>query len=417
MNENILNIGLYAKKAAKNAASLPSGVRDAVLLAAADALEKDSEHILSQNAVDCENAVKNGMKKSLYDRLALNPDRIRAMADGIRGVAAQPDPIGEIISASNRPNGLRIQNIRVPLGVVAMIYEARPHVTADAFAIALKAGNAAILRGGSDAICSNTAISEAIRRSILTNPHADVNIVQLVADTSRESALALMKLSGYVDALVPRGGAGLIRTCVENSTIPVIETGVGNCHVYADESADFGMASRIVFNAKTNRPGVCNAAETLLVHKNIAEGWLPVIGAELAAHGVEIRGDERTLQILGFGTPATDSDWDEEYLDDILAVKVVDSIHEALAHIDAHSTRHSEAIVTSDYANARMFCDRVDAAAVYVNASTRFTDGGIFGLGAELGISTQKLHARGPLGARELTSNKFVILGNGEIRQ
>ena len=403
-------------KAAARALAAAGARKDAALLAAAAAVEAAAPQILEANRRDLEQAREAGMSAPLLDRLALSGDRVRAMAQGIRQVAAQQDPVGQVVSGFVRPNGLKIEKVRVPIGVIGMIYEARPNVTADAAALCLKAGNAVILRGGKEALRSNAAIADAMRAAI-AEKGLPADCVQLVRDTSRESALGMMRLTGSIDVLIPRGGAGLIRSVVENSRVPVIETGAGNCHVFVDESADIGMAADIVFNAKTSRPSVCNAIETVLVHSAVAEKALPAIKKRLDEKNVELRGCERTRAILGESVvPATEDDWAEEYLDYILAVKVVDSLDEALAHIARYSTGHSEAIVTGSYENARRFTAEVDAAAVYVNASTRFTDGGEFGLGAEIGISTQKLHARGPMGVAELTSFKFIVTGSGQIR-
>ena len=337
------------------------------------------------------------------------------MATGLEQIIALEDPVGEVISMWKRPNGLRIGQRRVPLGVVGMIYEARPNVTVDVFGLCIKTGNASILRGGKEAFFSNKAIIKVLRAS-LVEAGLPEDSVQLVEDLSRESAVELMKLNAYLDILIPRGGAGLIKTVVENSTVPVIETGVGNCHVFIDESADPVKAVSITFNSKTHRPGVCNAAESLLVHTAVAETILPLIGNKLLEKNVELRGDKKTCQILSYAIPATEEDWGTEYLDLIMSVKIVDSVDEAIKHINTYGTKHSEAIVTENYTNAQKFLDEVDAAAVYVNASTRFTDGFEFGFGAEIGISTQKLHARGPMGLKTLTSTKYIIYGNGQIR-
>ncbi len=408
-------MGIKAKRASKLLAASGS-LKDRALLCAADEIEKSADGILAANKGDMEFAKKAGMKDSLLDRLQLTGSRISSAADGMRKVAAQSDPIGTVISGGMRPNGLKIEKIRVPLGVVGIIYEARPNVTADAAALCLKASNAVILRGGKEAIRSNTAICLAMRKALKKSGLPE-DCVQLVTDTSRESAGKMMKLRGYIDVLIPRGGRGLIRAVAENSLVPVIETGAGNCHVYVDDTADVDMAANIIFNAKTSRPSVCNAIETVLVHKDIAKEALPAIKARLDEKHVEIRGCSRTREILGGSVvPATEEDWSEEYLDYILAVKVVDSIDEAIEHISKYSTGHSESIITKSYGNARKFTSRIDSAAVYVNASTRFTDGGEFGLGAEIGISTQKLHARGPMGVNELTSSKFIITGNGQVR-
>lgn len=409
------HMGQKAKAAARILASA-GAKKDAALLAAAAALEKHAGKILAANREDTDAARASGMRPSMLDRLTLTEARIHSMAEGVRQIAAQADPIGSVLEGHTNANGLKIEKVRVPLGVIGMIYEARPNVTADAAALCLKAGNAVILRGGKEAIQSNTAIAEILREAVAGEGLPEDSI-QLIHDTTRESSIALMNLTGYLDVLIPRGGAGLIRSVVENSHVPVIETGVGNCHVFVDETADIDMAASIIFNAKTSRPSVCNAIETILVHKNIAARALPAIKAKLDEKNVELRGCERTREILGDCViPAVESDWSEEYLDYILAIKVVDSLDDALAHIAQYSSGHSEAIVTENYRNAERFLAEVDAAAVYVNASTRFTDGGEFGLGAEIGISTQKLHARGPMGVNELTSTKFIIRGGGQIR-
>lgn len=409
------HMGQKAKAAARILASA-GAKKDAALLAAAAALEKHAGKILAANRGDTDAARASGMRPSMLDRLTLTEARIHSMAEGVRQIAAQADPIGSVLEGHTNANGLKIEKVRVPLGVIGMIYEARPNVTADAAALCLKAGNAVILRGGKEAIQSNTAIAEILREAVAGEGLPEDSI-QLIHDTTRESSIALMNLTGYLDVLIPRGGAGLIRSVVENSHVPVIETGVGNCHVFVDETADIDMAASIIFNAKTSRPSVCNAIETILVHKNIAARALPAIKAKLDEKNVELRGCERTREILGDCViPAVESDWSEEYLDYILAIKVVDSLDDALAHIAQYSSGHSEAIVTENYRNAERFLAEVDAAAVYVNASTRFTDGGEFGLGAEIGISTQKLHARGPMGVNELTSTKFIIRGGGQIR-
>ena len=357
-----------------------------------------------------------GLTESLLDRLRLTPERINGMAEGVEQVAALADPIGNVLEGRTLKNGLNIEKVRVPMGVIGIIFEARPNVTSDAAALCLKAGSAVILRGGKEAINSNLAVSEIMRNAV-ESVGFPKDCIALVKDTSRQSATELMQLSDYLDVLIPRGGAGLIRSVVENAKVPVIETGVGNCHIYVDESADVQMAANIIFNAKTSRPSVCNAIETILVHKNIAQKALPEIKKLLDTKNVEIRGCETTRKILGDSViPATEEDYAKEFLDYILAVKVVDSLDDAIDHIAKYSTGHSESIITNDYNNANKFTACVDSAAVYVNASTRFTDGGEFGLGAEIGISTQKLHARGPMGLNELTSCKFIIRGNGQIR-
>lgn len=411
----VLEMGKRAKAASRALAN--AGIlKNKALYALADALETEAEYILAENAKDLANGEANGMSKSLLDRLALSDSRIKGMADGARQVAALADPIGTYISGGKLPNGLEVTRVRVPLGVIGIIFEARPNVTADAAALCLKSGNAVILRGGKEAINSNMAIAKVMREAI-EKAGLPADCVQLIEDTTRQSSIELMGLTEYLDVLIPRGGAGLIKATVENAKVPVIETGTGNCHIYIDEFADPAMAAEIVFNAKTSRPSVCNAAESLLVHKNIAEKALPLIKAELDKMNVEIRGCEKTREILGDSvTPATEEDYYTEFLDYIISCKVVESIDEAIAHIAEHSTGHSECIVTEDYNNSNKFTSEVDSAAVYVNASTRFTDGGEFGLGAEIGISTQKLHARGPLGINELTSMKFIVKGQGQVR-
>ncbi len=408
-------MGKNAKQAARRLAAA-GALKNEALSAMAVAIEDGEKEILSANEQDLKAARENGMGESLLDRLTLNSARIKGMAEGIRGVAAQTDPIGTIVGGGVRPNGLKIEQVRVPLGVIGIIYEARPNVTADAAALCLKAGNAVILRGGKEAIRSNTCIA-GIMRNAAERAGLPKDGIQLVEDTSRASSVEMMQLTGYIDVLIPRGGKGLIQSVVQNSRVPVIETGSGNCHVYVDDSADIDMAANIIFNAKTSRPSVCNAIETVLVHRNIAEKALPVIKARLDEKHVEIRGCDKTREILGPSViPAVEEDWATEYLDYILAVKVVGSIEDAIEHIARYSSGHSEAIITKSYENAQKFTARVDSAAVYVNASTRFTDGGEFGLGAEIGISTQKLHARGPMGVNELTSTKFIISGSGQIR-
>jgi len=405
-------MGRRAKTAAR--VLLTAGPKkNAALFAAADAIEQGTKEILAANAVDIQKA--EGLSKAFIDRLTLTPVRIRDMAEGMRKVAAQTDPVGAVIDGRTLPNGLLLKKVRVPLGVIGIIYEARPNVTADAAALCLKAGNAVILRGGKEAFVSNRCIAGLIRGALET-VGLPADAVQFVEDTSRESSVAMMELTAFLDVLIPRGGGGLIRSVVEHSRVPVIQTGEGNCHIYVDASADVAMAAEIVYNAKTSRPSVCNAMETLLVHREIAHRALPAIQARLSEKAVEIRGCERTRSILPQAVPASEGDWETEFLDYILAVKVVDSIEEAIAHIAQYSTGHSEAIITESYSAAEKFTAEVDSAAVYVNASTRFTDGGEFGLGAEVGISTQKLHARGPMGISELTSTKFIVCGNGQIR-
>ena len=408
-------MGAKAKEASRFLMTAGSKKDDA-LLAIAKALREHSEEIIKANSIDIKNGEEAGLTVSLLDRLRLDEARIEGMAVGVEQVAALPDPVGRVLDGRTLKNGLKIQKVSVPMGVIGIIYEARPNVTSDAAALCLKAGNAVILRGGKEAINSNTAIM-AVMREAVKNVGFPEDCVALVTDTTRQSATELMQLSEYLDVLIPRGGAGLIQSVVNNSKVPVIETGVGNCHVYVDDSADIKMAADIVFNAKTSRPSVCNEIETVLVHADIAAKALPAIKADTHKMNVEIRGCERTKQILGDSIiPATEDDYAREFLDYILAIKVVDSIDDAIAHIAKYSSGHSESIVTSDYRNADKFTSCVDSAAVYVNASTRFTDGGEFGLGAEIGISTQKLHARGPMGLNELTSNKYVIHGDGQIR-
>ncbi len=412
---DLREMGARAKDVSRILGKLGQTEKNAGLFAAAGELEAAASSILEANGQDVDAAVKRGMHAGLVDRLRLDGGRIKAMADGLRDVAALEDPVGEVESMKKRPNGLLIGRKRVPLGVIGIIYEARPNVTADAFGLCFKSGNAVILRGGSDAIRSNEAIVAAIRRGLLAAGLPE-DAVQLVADTSRESARELMRLNGYLDVLIPRGSAGLIRTVVENSTVPVIETGTGNCHVYVDATADFQMALDIIYNAKTQRIGVCNACESLLVHQSIAEEFLPLLKERLDEKQVEIRADEASCRLVPGFVPAAEEDWGREYLDYILSLKQVGSLEEAIAHINRYGTGHSEAIVTRDYGNAQRFLEEVDAAAVYVNASTRFTDGAQFGFGAEIGISTQKLHARGPMGLRELTTIKYIIYGDGQVR-
>ncbi|MCI7803512.1 MAG: glutamate-5-semialdehyde dehydrogenase [Oscillospiraceae bacterium] len=412
----IETLGQKAKAAEPFIASAQTSIKNAALKAIADALTEKTPLIIEQNKLDLENAVKNNMSRAMQDRLMLDADRIKGIADAVLTLAEAEDIIGSVDCGFVRPNGLKICKTRVPLGVIGIIFESRPNVTVDAATLCLKAGNAVILRGGKEAINSNKCLAEVMRGAVKSAGLPE-DIIQLVEDTSRETAAELMKLNDYLDVLIPRGGAGLIQAVVKQATVPVIETGTGNCHVYVDDSADIDMAAEIVDNGKTQRPSVCNAVESLLVHKDIAEKALPVIKAKLDGHNVEIRGCERTAAILGDCVkPATEEDYDTEFLDYIISVKVVDSIDEAIAHIAKYGTGHSEAIVTKSLENAEKFQKMVDAAAVYVNASTRFTDGGVFGFGAEIGISTQKLHARGPMGLRELTTVKYLINGNGQIR-
>lgn len=408
-------IGQQAKEASRLLNGLGSREKNMGLEEAARALLESEDEILAANEKDCEAARSGGMSQGLLDRLLLTPARIHAMADGLLEVAALEDPVGEVLSMKKRPNGLMIGQKRVPLGVIAMIYEARPNVTADAFGLCFKSGNAVILKGGSDALFSNQAIVKAIQEG-LSRAGLPERAVQLVKDSDREAARELMRLNQYVDVLIPRGGAGLIRTVVENSTVPVIQTGTGNCHIYVDETADFNMALDIIYNAKTQRIGVCNACESLVVHRAIAKEFLPLLKKRLDEKQVEIRADGEARAIVPEFVPAAPEDWGAEYLDYILSLKTVGSLKEAIRHINRYNTGHSEAIITSDYASAQEFLNDVDAAAVYVNASTRFTDGEEFGFGAEIGISTQKLHARGPMGLKELTTTKYIIYGDGQIR-
>ena len=411
----LTEMGRRAKDVSRVLNTLGSREKNMGLEEAARALLDSEEEILTGNREDYERAEAGGMSQGLLDRLKLTPARIQAMADGLLQVAALDDPVGEVLSMKLRPNGLQIGQKRVPLGVIGMIYEARPNVTADAFGLCFKSGNAVILKGGSDALQSNKAIVQALRTGLLRAGLPEESL-QLIEDASRDTTKELMRLNRYIDVLIPRGGAGLIKTVVENSTIPVIETGTGNCHVYVDETADLKMALDIVFNSKTQRIGVCNACESLLVHRKIAEEFLPMLKKRLDEKNVEIRGDEGACAIVPDFVPATEEDWGKEYLDYILSLQIVDSVTEAISHINTYNTGHSESIVTSDYFNAQKFLNEVDAAAVYVNASTRFTDGDEFGFGAEIGISTQKLHARGPMGLKELTTTKYIIYGDGQIR-
>lgn len=410
IQEMLEAMGQRAKEAGSWCAGLSTKEKNDLLLKAADRLEADADRILAANDMDVKQAQKNGMAAGLVDRLRLTPERIAGIASGIREVAALPDPIGRVESMEKRPNGLMIGRKRVPLGVVGVIYEARPNVTADVFALTFKTGNAVILKGGRDAAASNAAIVESLQ-SVLPEPA----VVQLIEDNSREVTNAFMKLREYVDVLIPRGGKGLIQATVNNATIPVIETGTGNCHAYIDETADKDMAIAIVENAKTQRIGVCNALESLVIHRSQLP-MLKELETVLDKHNVQIRADEASRPYFDHALAATEEDFGTEYLDYILSVKTVDSVEEAIRHINRYSTGHSETIVTKDYDNAQKFLDQVDSAAVYVNASTRFTDGNEFGFGAEIGISTQKLHARGPMGLEALTSGKFIIYGNGQVR-
>ena len=416
MNKMLLQLGMNAKEAENTIRTITTDQKNQVLAAVADHLVESTDKLLEANAADVTNAKQNHMPEGLVDRLMLSPERIEGMAEGLRQLVALEDPIGEVTGMKKRPNGLLIGQKRVPLGVVGIIYEARPNVTADAFGLCFKTGNVVILKGGSDAIHSNEAIVDCIRESLKACGVTE-NAIQLIADTSRETAAEFMKMNEYVDVLIPRGGKGLIKAVVNQSTIPVIETGTGNCHIYVDESADLDMAVNIILNAKTQRVGVCNACESLLVHANVKEKLLPVLAQKLKEKHVEMRADKEAHELMPGSVDATEEDWGTEYLDYILSIKVVYSVDEAIAHINRYNTGHSEAIITNDYTNAQKFLDEVDAAAVYVNASTRFTDGFEFGYGAEIGISTQKLHARVPMGLLALTTTKYIIYGNGQIRQ
>ncbi len=414
----LLEICKQAKEVKQQIAVLSTVQKNQALSAVADKLVEKQKKLIDANSIDMENGRKNQMPEGLLDRLLLTEARIAQMAEGLRQVVSLEDPVGEVISMKKRPNELMIGKKRVPLGVIGIIYESRPNVTADAFGLCFKTGNVVILRGGKDAIHSNQAIVECIQEA-LAEQDLPKEAISLITDTSHETAREFMHMNRYVDVLIPRGGAGLIRTVVENATIPVIETGTGNCHIYVDESADFQMACDIIINAKTQRIGVCNACESLLVHQNIVDEFIPVLEKRLAEKNVEIHADEtiQKLSIAGANViPATKEDWGTEYLDYKISAKTVASVDEAIAHINRYNTGHSEAIITNNYANAEKFLNEVDAAAVYVNASTRFTDGFEFGFGAEIGISTQKLHARGPMGLEALTSTKYIIYGNGQIR-
>lgn len=413
----ILSLGQKAKKVKREIATASANRKNAALQAMAAALTENTDQIIAANRIDLDNAAANGMSAAMQDRLRLDDKRIAAMASGVMEIVDLDDPVGRIDCGFLRPNGLRICKTRVPLGVIGIIFESRPNVTVDAAALCLKAGNAVILRGGKEAFHSNQCLT-AIMREAIAKSGLSADIIQLVEDTSRESANAMMKLNGYLDVLIPRGGQGLIQAVVKNATVPVIETGVGNCHIYVDEFADMEMAVRIVFNAKTSRPSVCNAAESVLIHKNIAEKFLPLMKAKLDEKNVTLYGCDKTAALLGSSIlPADEELYGTEFLDYTMTVKVVDSMEEAISHIERFGTQHSEAIITNNLQNAEYFTANIDAAAVYVNASTRFTDGGEFGFGAEIGISTQKLHARGPMGLNELTTIKYIINGNGQIRE
>ncbi len=411
----LTQIGIRAKKAERFLMTASSSQKNKALDIIADELINSCDYILSQNALDVKNSEEKGMSESLIDRLSLTADRIKGISDAVRQIISLDDPCGRVISGGVRPNGLRIEKVSVPLGVIAVIFEARPNVTVDAAALCLKSGNTVILRGGKEAINSNKAMAEVMRKALVKAGFPE-DCIQLVEDTSRDSATALMKMNAYVDVLIPRGGAGLIKACVENSSVPVIETGTGNCHIYVDKDADIQMAADIIFNAKTSRPSVCNACESLVIHKDAAEKALPVIYERLKEKNVIFHGDKKCCELLPDCIAATEDDFGKEYLGYEISVKVAEDISEAIDHIMKYSSGHSECIITDNYASANLFTSSVDAAAVYVNASTRFTDGGEFGFGAEIGISTQKLHARGPLGLPELTSQKYIISGTGQTR-
>lgn len=416
LQKMVLAQAQQAKEASRILATLSSTDKDQALKKMAGALESGERQILAANQKDLEAGRQKHLSKAMIDRLSLTGGRIKDMAEGLRQIAGQPDPVGAVDRMWKRPNGLEIGLLRVPLGVIAIIYEARPNVTSDAAGLCLKAGNAVILRGGSEAIHSNTAIAGIIGQALVDSGLPQESI-QLIPLTDRQAVIELLTLDEYIDVVIPRGGEALIRVVVENSTIPVIKHFKGVCHTYVDEGADLTMAGRIVMNAKVQRPGVCNAMETLLVHQRIAEEFLPSMITQLQEAGVQIRGCPRTQTLVSDLIPATEEDWLAEYLDLILAVRVVDDLNQAIDHISRYGSMHSEAIITRDYSRAREFLHKVDAAAVYVNASTRFTDGGAFGLGAEIGISTQKLHVRGPMGAHDLTTTKYIIFGNGQIRE
>ena len=411
----IENLGINAKEASYDLGIASTTEKNKALELMASALLNKKQEIINENKKDLDIAIEKGTSKAMLDRLSLNEDRIEGMAKGLMDLIALDDPIGEVIEMWKRPNGIQIGKQRVPMGVIGIIYEARPNVTCDAAGLCLKTGNAVILRGGSEAINSNKAIVKILREA-LKESDLPQDSIQLVEDTSRETATKMMKLNEYIDVLIPRGGAGLIQAVVKNATVPVIETGVGNCHIYVDEVCDFEMAKNIIVNAKTSRPAVCNAAEKMLINEKIAKDFLPIICEALKEKDVEIRGDEKVKAIIEEVSCATEEDWSKEYLDYIIGAKVVKDVNEAITHINKYGSGHSEAIITDSYKNSQKFLNKVNAAAVYVNASTRFTDGGEFGFGAEIGISTQKLHARGPMGLKELTTIKYIIYGNGQTR-
>ena len=408
-------MGALAKQASYSLLGLNTQDKDLALLKVSVALEEHKEEILLANAEDVKRGVENGMHPGMIDRLKLSDERIADMAEGLRTVMGLKDPIGEVIEEFKRPNGLAIRKVRVPMGVIGIIYESRPNVTSDAFGLTFKSGSAVILKGGSDAICSNSAIVRVIRGA-LEAAGLDPNIIQLIESTDREVSAELIRLNEYINVIIPRGGAGLIKYVVENATVPVIETGTGNCHIYVDAEADIEKAVPIIINAKTQRIGVCNACESLVIHKDIAEKLLPVLAGALMEKQVEIRGDEITKNLVPEAVEAVEEDWGKEYSDYIISMKTVESPQEAIEHINRYSTGHSESIITENKKTAELFLNRIDSACVYANASTRFTDGFEFGFGAEIGISTQKLHARGPMGLKEMTSYKYQIIGNGQIR-
>lgn len=420
----MIDMAKKAKESSRFLRTASTDLKDTALLNISNDLLENEKSILDANKIDMDNAAKNGLSSTMLDRLLLNSKRIRDIAESVKQTSLLPDPIGEVIKMWKRPNGLKIGQIRVPIGVIGIIYEARPNVTVDAAVLCLKSGNPVILRGGSEAFHTNTVLAEILRKAVSRSGIPEDSI-QFINTAERDAVNEMMKLNGYIDLLIPRGGRGLIQTVVKNSTIPVIETGVGNCHVYVDKSADFNMAESIIINAKTQRPAVCNAMETLLVHSDAAEEFIPQIAAALSSKGVEMKVCERTLKILQkleissklIFSPASEEDWETEYLDLKLAVRIVDSLDQALEHIYKYGTGHSECIVTNNYKNSQRFLNEIDAAAVYVNASTRFTDGFEFGFGAEIGISTQKLHARGPMGLEQLTSTKYIVYGDGQIRK
>jgi glutamate-5-semialdehyde dehydrogenase len=412
----LIELAKKAKEAKYKVALLPTDVKNKAILAVADALVSNSSTIISANSIDMENGVKKGLSQGLLDRLKLDEDRIKGMAEGLRQVVELDDPIGKITESWERPNGLKISKRLVPIGVVGVIYEARPNVTADVFGLCFKTGNSVILKGGSDALESNKAIVKVIKDALIKE-NVPVDAITLIEDTTRESTNQLMRMNDYVDVLIPRGGAGLIKSVVENASVPVIETGSGNCHIYVDHVADIDMAIDIIVNAKTQRIGVCNACESLVIHEDIASELLPKLTKALKEHGVQIFADEKAKSLMEGAEPATEKDFATEYLDYIISVKTVSSVEEAIEHINKYNTGHSESIITKDDVNANKFLDGIDAACVYVNASTRFTDGFEFGFGAEIGISTQKLHARGPMGLLALTSYKYTIHGNGQVRK